>query len=100
MANREENLQKARDRRSEISRTFDKLKSGDLDLATLIVDPPTELQNVDLFDVLCHGPGIRDAKARDICLCAQVWPLDTLAQLSQAERDRIADCIGKVTTQS
>lgn len=93
---RNANLKKARSRRAKTGKVFEELKTGERDLCAVIQDPPTELKNVDLYDVLRRGKGFRKARAKTVCLTAQVWPHDTLVQLSPAERARVVDCIKKL----
>lgn len=79
-------MAKARRARSQIAKTFDALRNGQLSPSDLLRDPPDCLGRTRIFNVLRRFPRLDQDGAENVCRRAKVWPLTTMDNLTPDDR--------------
>lgn len=83
------NMTKARKQRSQIAQTFAALDNGQIAATNVLRTPPPCLGRVRVYNVLRRIPHLNQSGAENVLLKAKVWPLTTMDNLTNEERDRI-----------
>ena len=87
---RKKALAKGRKIRSNQSREFDELASGELHVSDVLRNPQSfALGRLGVYYVLRRAPGLSDKGAKKICLEVKVWPMDKPRELDQFTREEI-----------
>lgn len=86
-------LEDAREERAARSAALAALADGQVTLSEVLLQPPTPLLGVDLYDVLLACPKLGKRGARQICERAIVWPHLKMITLSPAQRRALVDAL-------
>jgi hypothetical protein len=79
-------MAKARRAKSQIEKTFDALRNGQLTVTELLQEPPACLGRVRIYNLLCKVPRLDKDGAENVIRRAKVWPLTTMSNLTRDER--------------
>jgi hypothetical protein len=89
-----EALRRANDIRSERARLKDELRSGDLALAELLLDPPACVHTAKVLDLLLAVPKFGRVKANRVLERCRVSPAKTVNGLTPRQRKELLDMLG------
>jgi hypothetical protein len=84
-----ENASRARDTRSLIAETFERVRAHELTVRELLESPPACLGNVRVYDVLRRIPKLNRNGAERVCRKAKIWPLWPYGALTDEDRQAI-----------
>jgi len=90
---RMEALRRANDIRSERARLKDRLRSGDLDIAEVLQDPPTCVYTAKVLDLLLAVPKFGRVKANRLLERCRVSPAKTVNGLTPRQRKELLDTL-------
>lgn len=82
-------MAKARRTRSDIAKTFDALRDNTMHITDVLASPPRCLRRIRIYDVLRRAPRLDRDGASKVLKHSKVWPLTTLGNLTEEERERI-----------
>jgi hypothetical protein len=86
---REKRLDKARDTRAANAELFAALSDHRISVRELLERPPESLGRTRVYDVLRRLPHLNRDGAENVLLRAKVWPLTTMDELTDEEREQI-----------
>jgi hypothetical protein len=85
----ESRLHKARRTRAEIAETFTAVSNDQISAQEILESPRDCLGRIRVYDVLRRIPHLNRDGAETILVRARVWPLTTMSELTELERQRI-----------
>ena len=87
-------LRRANDIRSERARLKERLRTGDLAIADLLVDPPRCVHTAKVLDLLLAVPKYGRVKANRLLERCRVSPAKTVNGLTPRQRKELLDMLG------
>ena len=91
---RMEALRRANDIRSERARIKDRLRSGELAITDLLVDPPGCVYTAKVLDLLLAVPKYGRVKANRLLERCRISPAKTVNGLTPRQRKELLDMLG------
>ncbi len=87
-------IRRANDIRSERARVKDRLRSGELAIAELLVDPPGCVHTAKVLDLLLAVPKYGRVKANRLLERCRISPAKTVNGLTPRQRKELLDMLG------
>ncbi len=87
-------LRRANDIRSERARLKERLRTGELGIADVLVDPPVCVQTAKVLDLLLAVPKYGRVKANRLLERCRVSPAKTVNGLTPRQRKELLDMLG------